>query len=85
LGEVFDLSTLADAEVKKELTLVSEGEVSAALITAIIDTVAVFSMLMAEEPQPLAREPAVRRLRQPRNGSQRKWPKKPESGRFARL
>ncbi len=37
-----DMSAMGDAEVREELTLVSEGEVSAALITAIIDTVAVF-------------------------------------------
>ncbi|MGI0494867.1 DUF4157 domain-containing protein [Alkalinema pantanalense CENA528] len=37
-----DLSTLADAEVKEDLALIAEGQVSAQLLDAIIQTVSVF-------------------------------------------
>lgn len=37
-----DLSTLADAEVKEDLALITEGQVSAQLLDAIIQTVSVF-------------------------------------------
>jgi hypothetical protein len=38
----FDLATLGDAEVKQELALVAEGQISAQLVESIINTVAAF-------------------------------------------